>query len=62
MHDLTPEEMSKTGYYPVDSIKKVDESPSPRFIKTHLPFSLLPKKLQESNTTKVMNHILCVFE
>lgn len=33
-----------------DSVKFVDNFPSPRYIKTHLPFDLLPKDLREGNT------------
>ena len=39
--------------YKTDSINFVENRPSPRFIKTHLPFELLPEKLSRSEETKV---------
>ncbi|KAK7106894.1 hypothetical protein V1264_014920 [Littorina saxatilis] len=33
--------------FPYPGVKVVAQSPPPRFIKTHLPFSLLPKQLDE---------------
>ena len=33
--------------FPYPGLKVLTEKPSPRFIKTHLPFSLLPKQVEE---------------
>lgn len=46
---LTLEDVSDTS----DSISRTAEMPSPRFVKSHLPFHLLPKKLQDNSNTKV---------
>lgn len=32
----------------VSNVKKLDDMPSPRFIKSHLPLSLLPPKLLDT--------------
>lgn len=45
--------------YLLDSVDYVNNLPSPRFIKTHLPFKLLPIKLQQNTTnTKVKSHLV----
>lgn len=36
--------------YVSDSIEYVDRMASPRFIKTHLPYEMLPKKLKDRST------------
>lgn len=38
-----------------DSVKYVDEMPSPRFIKTHLPWDLLPKQIHEKKPKVYLN-------
>lgn len=37
--------------YELNSVEFVDKLPSQRFIQSHLPFRLLPKKLQENSTS-----------
>lgn len=39
--------------YELDSVRYTEKFPSPRYIKTHLPFSLLPEKLQCNEEAKV---------
>ena len=36
--------------YVLDSVKYINELPSPRYIKAHVPFDLLPEKLQNNST------------
>lgn len=36
--------------YVSDSIEFINRMKSPRFIKTHLPYKLLPKKLRDRST------------
>lgn len=48
------EQLSTPGY------KILEETPSPRFIKTHLPFTLLPKNLLDVGC-KVQYLILLLF-
>lgn len=35
----------------LDSVSYINNYPSPRFIKAHLPFKLLPEKLQNNETS-----------
>ena len=37
--------------YELDSVSYVDKMKSARFIQTHLPFKLLPKKLRDNSTS-----------
>ncbi len=41
-----------------DSIDNIDSQPSPRLIKSHLPFHLQPKQLQTSTEAKVSSIFL----
>lgn len=43
--------------YVLDSVKYCTELPSPRFIRTHLPFNLLPEKLQSGSTGAKIIHV-----
>ncbi|XP_065218897.1 luciferin sulfotransferase-like [Planococcus citri] len=43
---------------PVNSVEDVEKLASPRFIKTHLPFNLLPEKLQNFSTNAKVIHVL----
>lgn len=47
----------------LDSVGYINNLPSPRFIKTHLPFNLLPEKLQNGSTSaKVYTYLIYFYE
>ncbi|XP_015111028.1 sulfotransferase 1 family member D1 [Diachasma alloeum] len=48
---LIPKELSESDPEITRSIELCDNLPSPRFIKTHLPFHFLPRALREGKTT-----------
>ncbi|XP_049956268.1 luciferin sulfotransferase-like isoform X1 [Schistocerca serialis cubense] len=39
----------KLPLYVTNSVKYIDEMPSPRFIKTHIPWELLPRQIQDGS-------------
>lgn len=47
----------KLPLYVSDSIEYINQMESPRFIKTHLPYKLLPKKLKDRSTKA---KVICV--
>lgn len=44
--------------YELNSVEFVDKLLSPRFIQSHLPFKLLPKKLQENSTSAKVIYVM----
>lgn len=52
----------KLPLYVSDSIEFINQMESPRFIKTHLPYKLLPKKLRDRSTkAKVKLHLVYIY-
>lgn len=59
-HKDSPENQKLLENIVAPGWKILNDTPSPRFIKTHFPFSLLPKNLLEIGC-KVNQHILLRF-
>jgi hypothetical protein len=47
----------KLRSFDINTVKRVAESASPRFIKTHLPFSLLPTNLMSTCKVRTIKEI-----
>ena len=46
-----------SSWYSADTIQKVADMPSPRIIKTHLPFDLLPDQIRTREKTPKLIHV-----